>query len=43
MSLATLLSNPGTVSPAVDIAVDTGVLLSSPSELTLGSGVWTAR
>ena len=41
-NVATLLKSPGIGGPAAAIAVDTGVLPSSPSELISGSGVWTA-
>jgi hypothetical protein len=34
LSLATLLSSPGTGEPVEEILVETGVLPSSPSELT---------
>ena len=46
LSVATLLSRPGTGTPGTSpeaIPDDTGVLPRSFKELTLRSGVWTAR
>ena len=41
-NIAALLRSPGIDGPAEAIVVDTGVLRSSPSELSWCSGVWTA-
>ena len=43
LKVATLLSMPGTTWPLTASEVETGVLASSFSELTLYSGVCTAR
>ena len=43
LNVATLLSMPGTVWPLIASEVETGVFASAFSELTLYSGVCTAR
>ena len=43
LNVATLLSMPGTVCPLTVSEVETGVFPSAFSELTLYSGVCTAR
>ena len=43
LSVATLLSMPGTIWPPTVIELETGVFMSAFIELTFGSGVCTAK